>query len=414
MTDNIEPVNILVPAPIEAEPKIAVGRLPVMAFVADVDSERLLRECLTQLRSNLIMRGGIAKAIEHLGERRSPHLLIVDISGIDLPLSQVHLLADVCEPGTEVIALGDHNDVGLYRDLQDAGVRSYIVKPLTRELLLKTLTPRANPSEIGRSGLKLGKLVSFIGARGGVGATTVACNLAWHLATRQSRRVALVDLDFQHGDCALLLNINYTSGFRDALSNPLRLDQLLLDRIITQYSERLFVLGSEEPLHHHLQFTPTAMDGLFAVLRSQFHYIIADVPRIPAPAYRRALEVADRRVIVVDQTVRSMRDGVRLATMFGGAEPLGTDGTKELRNIFVVNRVGEAGNRLLSLSEINSVLPVQPTSTIPFLPTLITPAAHHGQIASSRRSKFANAIGALALELSGRKERPRWWQRAGK
>ena len=414
MTNNIESVNILVPAPIETEPKIAVGRLPVMAFVADADSERLLRECLSQLGSNVIMRGSIGKAIEYLGERRSPHLLIVDISSVDLPLSQVHLLADVCEPGTEVIALGDHNDVGLYRDLQDAGVRSYIVKPLTRELFLKTLATKPNPGEIGRSGLKLGKLVSFIGARGGVGATTVACNLAWHLATRQSRRVALVDLDFQHGDCALLFNINYTPGFRDALSNPLRLDQLLLDRIITQYSERLFVLGSEEPLHHNLQFSPTAIDALFAVLRSQFHYIIADVPRIPAPAYRRALEIADRRVIVVDQTMRSMRDGVRLAKMFGDAEAFGTDGTTELRNIFVVNRVGEAGNRLLSLKEINSVLPVQPTSSISFLPTLVTPAAHHGQIASSRRNKFSNAVAALALELSGRKERRRWWRRAGK
>ena len=371
MTNNIEPVNILVPAPIETEPKIAVGRLPVMAFVADADSERLLRECLSQLGSNLIIRGSIGKAIEYLGERRSPHLLIVDISSVDLPLSQVQLLADVCEPGTEVVALGDHNDVGLYRDLQDAGVRSYIVKPLTRELLLKTLAPKANPGEIGRSGLKLGKLVSFIGARGGVGATTVACNLAWHLATRQSRRIALVDLDLQHGDCALLFNINYTPGFRDALSNPLRLDQLLLDRIITQYSERLFVLGSEEPLHHHLQFTPTAIDALFAVLRSQFHYIIADVPRIPAPAYRRALEIADRRVIVVDQTMRSMRDGVRLAKMFGDPEDLGPEPTTELRNIFVVNRVGEAGNRLLSLKEINSVLPVQPTSSISFLPSMV-------------------------------------------
>ena len=88
------------------------------------------------------MRGGIAKAIEYLSEQRSPHLLIVDISGIDLPLSQIHTLADVCEPGTNVVAIGDHNDVGLYRDLQEAGVSNYIVKPLTRELLTRALTPK--------------------------------------------------------------------------------------------------------------------------------------------------------------------------------------------------------------------------------------------------------------------------------
>ena len=83
-------------------------------------------------------------------KQRSPHLLLVDISGIDLPLSQIHTLADVCEPGTTVVAIGDHNDVGLYRDLIDAGVSHYIVKPLTRELLTKALTPKVNSGEIGQ------------------------------------------------------------------------------------------------------------------------------------------------------------------------------------------------------------------------------------------------------------------------
>src|SRR5262249_32861281 len=155
-------------------------------------------------------------------------------------------LGDVCEPGTNVIAIGDHNDVALFRDLQAAGVSDYLVKPLTRELLTKALTLRVNGSgDMGRSAatLKLGKMIAFIGARGGVGTTTLAANLAWHLANRQSRRVALVDLDLQHGDCPLLFNADTTPGLRDALANPLRLDPLLLDRIMTQHGERLFILG---------------------------------------------------------------------------------------------------------------------------------------------------------------------------
>jgi pilus assembly protein CpaE len=325
--NHIEDIKLLTaPTVYEAEPRLPAGRLPLMAFV-DVETERVLQESSVLLGRSAIMRGGIAKAIEHLSEERSPHLLIVDISGIDLPLSLIHTLADVCEPGTNVVAIGDHNDVGLYRDLVDAGVSNYIVKPLTRELLTKALTPKvnSNSSEIGsRAALKLGKLVSFVGARGGVGTTTLACNLAWHLANRQSRRVALVDLDLQHGDCTLLFNINSTPGFRDALANPLRLDHLLLDRIMAQHGERLFVLGSEEPLHDNVQFTPSAIDSLFSVLRSQFHYVIVDVPRIPAPAYRRALEIADRRVIIVDQTMRAMRDAMRVMKMFGDGEIPGT------------------------------------------------------------------------------------------
>jgi pilus assembly protein CpaE len=413
--DHIEDLKLLTaPTTIEAAPQFAAGRLPLVAFV-DAETERVLQEAsILTGRSLNIMRGGIVKAIDYLSEQRSPHLLLVDISGIDLPLSKIHTLADVCEPGTNVVAIGDHNDVGLYRDLVEAGVSNYIVKPLTRELLTKALTPKiSNSAEIGtRAALKLGKIVSFIGARGGVGTTTLASNLAWHLANRQSRRVALVDLDLQHGDCALLFNITTAPGLRDALANPLRLDHLLLDRIMTQHGERLFVLGSEEPLHENVQFTASAIDSLFSVLRSQFHYIIVDVPRIPAPAYRRALEIADRRIIVVDQTMRAMRDAVRLTKMFGDSEIPGAERSAEHRNIFIVNRVGE--HHALSLKDVNNVLQVQPTSMIPFLPSLVTPAAHHGLIAADKRGKFADAVATLALELSGRKRRQKWWRRAAK
>jgi len=124
------------------------------------------------------------------------------------------------------------------------------------------------------------------------------------------------------------------------------------------------------------------------------------VPRIPIPAYRRGLEIADRRVIVVDQTMRAMRDAMRLKRMLGEAE---AD-----RSIFVVNRVGEAGSHGLNLKEIGDTLQAKPTSMIPFLPKLVTPAAHHATVAARQR-KFGNAVGELALEISGRTRRRRWF-----
>src|SRR6516165_2122237 len=248
---TIEPADIDLrnATAIESVPmlRIAAGRLPVIAFV-DADTERLLQDASVLSGRNQIIRGGIAKAIEYLSEQRSPNLLLVDISGVELPLSKIQELADVCEPGTNVIAIGDRNDVALFRDLQDSGVSNYLVKPVTRDLLARAVAPKVNGSgDMGRAPLKLGKMVSFIGARGGVGTTTIAANFAWHLANRQSRRVALVDLDIQHGDCNLLFNIDTTPGLRDALANPLRVDPLLLERIMTQHGERLFVLGGEEP-----------------------------------------------------------------------------------------------------------------------------------------------------------------------
>ena len=397
-----EPTLLLASPSAEVVPKLAAGRLPLMAFV-DAETERVLQEASVLLGRCVIMRGGISKAVEYLSEQRSPLLLLVDISGVDLPLSLIHTLADVCEPGTTVVALGDENDVALYRDLIEAGVSNYVVKPLTREMLAKVLTPKPISSEVGKAALKLGKIVSFIGARGGVGTTTLAANLAWYLANRQGRRVALVDLDLQSGDCSLLFNVENVPGFRDALANPLRLDHLLLDRIMSKVGERLFLLGSEEPLHDNVQLTASAIDTLFSVLRAHFHYIIVDVPRIPAPAYRRALEMADRRVVVVDQTMRSMRDGVRVAKLFG-------DETDE-RTIFVVNRIGEAGQHALAVKDIQDVIQAVPTSLVPYLPKLVTPAAQHALVAASQRGKFADAVGKLAFEISGRHQRRKWWWR---
>ena len=228
--------------------------------------------------------------------------------------------------------------------------------------------------------------------------------MAWYLANRQSRRVALVDLDLQNGDCALALDIKPTSGLREALANPLRIDNTLLERVMTPVGERLFVLSSEEPLSEDLHFTAVAVETLVSALREQFHYVIVDVPRIPAAPYRRALDMADFRVTVADQTLRSVRDTVRLRAAIG-------EGDGKRRNILVVNRHGEGGRHAVTLQEMQHVVEVKPKSVIPFQPTLFTTISGGAKIAAAQRGKFTDAIAALALELSGRPpERRRWWR----
>jgi pilus assembly protein CpaE len=397
------------PAPIErtAPSKQALGRPPFLAFVADAETDRLLRECVTQLAlgQGTIMRGGIAKAVEHLGQHRSPHILIVDISGIDLPVSRINELAEVCEPGVAVVAIGNRNEIGLYRDLLQAGVADYVVKPLNTQLMAKALASgRAHTGDASPIHKKLGTMVAFVGTRGGVGTTTLAVNMAWYLANRQSRRVALVDLDLQNGDCALALDIKPNSGLREALSNPLRIDNTLLERVMTPVGERLFVLSSEEPLSEDLHFTAVAVETLVSALREQFHYVILDVPRIPSAPYRRALGMADFRVTVADQTLRSVRDMVRLRTAIG-------EGEGKRPNILVVNRHGEGGRHAVTLDELRHVVEVKPKSVIPFQPTLFTTISGGAKIVAAQRGKFTDAIAALALELSGRPpERRRWWK----
>jgi pilus assembly protein CpaE len=402
-------MNVLQPlqiaAPIEKTDQLPAGRPRLMAFVADAESEASLQACLSHLSlaDAMVRRGGIARAIQHLGVERSPESLIVDISGAELPTSRMHDLADVCEPGVTVIAVGNRNDVGLYRDLVQAGVSEYIVKPVTPQLLAKALSPKHLAGEAGPISRKLGKLVAVVGARGGVGTTTLAVNLACHLADRQNRRIALVDLDLQNGDCALTLNLKPTPGLREALSNPLRIDRVFLERTMVVHGERLFVLSSEEPLRDEVDFTAEAVDRLIGALRTRFHYVIADVPRIPAAPYRRALDMADLRIIVADQTLHSVRDTVRLCAALGAAEA-GHD------NLLVINRSGEGGRRAVTLKEMATVIGVRPEVVIPFRPKLFT-AADQPRFMATHRGKFTEGVAALAVAVSGRTpERHRWWR----
>ena len=388
------------PAPIERMGKPPAGRPRLIAFVADGQSEASLSACLSHLPfpSTAIKSGGIVRAIQHLSTERSPESLIVDISGADMPASKMHDVAELCEPGVTVIAIGDRNDIGLYRDLVRAGVSEYIVKPVTPQLLAKALSPKPAADGASLISRKLGKLISFVGARGGVGTTTLAINLARYLADRQNRRTILLDLDLQSGDCAFALNIRPTPGLRDALTNPLRIDNVFLDRAMAVYGERLFVLSAEEPLRADFAFAPEAIETLVGVLRTHFHYIIADVPRIPAAHQWRALDGADIRIIVADQTLRSVRDAVRLRTALD-------EGNAGQRNLLVVNRGGEGGRHAMTIEEMANV-ELRPTIVIPFRPKLFTATG-----LARRRSGLTEAVAALATEISGRMpKRKAWWR----
>ena len=126
------------------------------------------------------------------------------------------------------------------------------------------------------------------------------------------------------------------------------------------HGERLFVLSAEEPLDADATFTAEAAETLIGVLRAQFHYIVADVPRIPAASYRQVLDIADARVIVADQTLRSVRDTVRLRQALTSSNAMRCD-------LLVVNRSGEGGALAMTLDEMTKAQ-LRPDFVIAFRP----------------------------------------------
>jgi len=341
-----------------------------------------------------IRKGGVADAVRFLSEHPSPKLLIIDISGSDLPLSDIDNLANVCEPGVTVIAIGERNDCGLFRDLLHHGVADYLVKPVSPALLQRAIANVADDPDAARSNNKLGKLVAVTGARGGVGATMLATNLSWIVAQQRRRRVALVDLDLQFGTVALSLDIEPSHGLREALENPDRIDGLFMDRVMTQHSDRLFVMSAEESPDETLLLDFGAVELLISQLRSKFHYVVVDLPRNATPSTHQVLECASDLVLVSDFSLAGMRDTMRTASMLPGLNA-------SCNVTIVVNRAGEHKSGEMPKSEFEKGIGRKVDFILPFDAKTVATATNFGQPVAGGKGLVAKGIAEITDRLCG-------------
>ncbi|MEQ8166074.1 MAG: P-loop NTPase, partial [Alphaproteobacteria bacterium] len=251
---------------LKAEPQ----RSPFMAFAADEVTRAILAKTVQERGwpEAGIRDGGVDLAMNTLANIATPKRLIVDLSGADDPLAAITELANVCDAGTQLIALGRENDVNLFRGLMALGVQDYLLKPVSPEALAQALSRIADEKSGGGEDEKEGRLVCVIGARGGVGASTVALNTAWILAHEHGKKTALVDLDIYFGSLSLALDLEPGRGFREALENADRIDGLFIERAMVRHSENLSLLSAEEELTRGVVIDGDAVERLFEPLRS--------------------------------------------------------------------------------------------------------------------------------------------------
>jgi pilus assembly protein CpaE len=366
------------------------------AFVEDDESRAVVEQVVRDLviPHAQVTRGSIRTAIKALGQKRSPKTLVVDLCKSELPLSDINELAEVCEPGVTVIAIGDRNDVGLFRELLNTGVSDYLVKPLTPTLVQRALLASADGDGRTRQTTRLGRLVATIGARGGVGATMLATSMAWTIATRRRRRVALLDLDLQFGSVALSLDLEPTHGLREALENASRIDTLYLERSMTQHSESLYVLSSEEELADDMPRDPQALSMLISELRNKFHYLIVDLPRTLTGESHEVLKEATHLVLVTDLSLVGMRDTLRLVQ-------LAMQGNAACQITIVANRVGEYRQGEIAAAEFEKAIGRKIDLVIPFDPRSVTAAMNIGKPVASTSKSVAASVERLVDNLAG-------------
>ncbi|HTO82016.1 MAG TPA: P-loop NTPase [Methylomirabilota bacterium] len=375
-----------------------------LAFVRDRDSEAVLRACFAAagFERAAFVSGSIETAIAQLPKRGSPRLLVVDIGGVDDPLHRLGDLAAVSDPSTEVIVIGDHNDVVLYRNLKAAGVAEYFFKPLVSTVVSRELLAIAKGDADPRH-LPTGRLVIVLGVRGGVGATTVAANAAWHLAVDLDRKVMLLDLDLHGGDAALQLDATPGNALVEALQHPDRVDGLFLDRGVVSIEKRLGLLSTVEPLSENAPFEEAAVAQLLSNLLPRYRYVFVDMPAEVAVQLPGILRMPSTVMLVSDGSLIGTREVTRWWKQIGADSP-------EHIVLHVLNKNG--GDAVLPEEALLKALPKAPDVVIPY-DRHIGSAAQLGVRAVQKRAAMHRAMADLSRHLTGEPTaRPqRLWQR---
>ncbi len=368
-------------------------RLTVLAFLADSQTEHVLRDGLGDIVANGIdiRRGTVRTAINAMAKLPTPEVLIVDISGEDQPLHALGELSDVVEPGVRVLVIGDTDDVDFYRHItRGMGVMEYIFKPITREAVARHFAPLITRKAIGADSTRGGRVIAVLGARGGVGCTTIAGNLAWYLGVVAKRHTVFVESDLYMGSGALLLGGKTGPGLRMALETPDRIDPLFVERAAQPVAERLHVLASEEKLTEPLNYAKGAAQRLIETLRVRYNFIILDVPFLPLPCNREMLEYSHHRVVVMDPSLASVRDTLRLLGLPNGP-------WQPQSPTIVLNRQGRPGG--LTRKQIEDALKVKVDVVIPDIPKQLNESASFGEPAVTQRGPFRQAIIDLSREI---------------
>jgi pilus assembly protein CpaE len=371
-------------------------RAKFIGFVRDEASASILHGAL----SSAFPRGGQFHVVDFrasltvLSGMTTPEIVLVDLSGEDQPINAMMDLAEVVEAGTMVLAVGENQNVNFYRTVtKGMGVREYLAKPLTAEAVkanfLSLINAEQAPAPIARGG----RMISVCGARGGVGTTTVATNLAWMIGTEMHCHTVLVDSDLHTGTVALSLDVKHDKGLGIALETPERVDNLLIERSTQQAGERLHVLAALESLNREFVYNKTGAETLVKALKSRYNFVVADAGAQLTPFARDLIFVAHQRVIVLDPTLVSVRNVQRLLDMPGG--PL-----QAPRTLLVLNMAGAVGG--LSQANMEQTLGLKFDAVIPELPRIVPKAAQFGKPAAETRGPFRNGILALAQAVGAR------------
>jgi pilus assembly protein CpaE len=340
--------------------------------------------------------GGIDAAVTRFAGQASPNLLILDtLQQGPAMLHSLDRLAQVIEQGTKVVIIGAVNDIGLFRELMARGVSEYIVPPMQPIDVIRAVCGLyVNPDKPFA-----GRVIAVIGARGGVGASTIAHNLAWSIAERQDVGATLLDLDLSFGTAALDFNQDPPQSIADALMAPDRVDDVFLERVTTKHTTRLQMLTAPATLEREFELDASSYELVIERVRRTSPFVVLDLPHAWTSWVKHTLLSADDVIIVAGPDLASLRNTKNIVDLLKALRPYDSPPTVALSMVGVPKRPE------IPFKDFAEALGAEPVAQFPFDPPLYGMAANNGQMIGevAPNAKASVAIDALAASLTGRK-----------
>ena len=374
-------------------------RLSITAFVVnettksaiyEIQKERHFSRCQITVHD-----GGIDTGIISLSENDTPNLLIVEANETGpLLIEKLESLAEVFDANSKLLLIGYENDIRLYRRLMDMGISEYLCETVTSEQLENSI----NQLFIDPESVELGQVIACIGARGGTGSSTIAANIADALGKQYSETAILIDLDLCFGTAALSFNLDQRQSISDALAQPDRLDDVLMERFMLKYNEHLSIIPSPNALVENSDISIEAFERLLNLARQMAAFIILDLPHNWSSWQNEILLDANEVIITAYPDLANLRDAKSILDIL--REMRGVNSQTRL----ILNKVGLAKEFELSAKDFEASIKTFPTTKIPFEAMVHMSAMNSGQslLENNGRSKSAKLIRALATEVSGR------------
>lgn len=377
---------------------LLVPRINVHACCDSPDVADVIRQAAADRRMSrahsTVSPGGIAAAVEAYQHKATPNLLVVESAGgrEDI-LAGLAALAEVCRPETKVIVIGTINDVEFYRTLIREGISEYLVKPIQPLQLIEAIGHAFNQPQSA----PLGRVIAFMGAKGGVGSSTIAHNVSWTLANAEEMDTVLADLDLAFGCAGLNFNQEVPPGLPDVLGQPDRVDAMLLERMLIKIDEKLSLLSGPGGFAQDFQIEPFAIDALFSAMRASVPFLVLDLPALWAPWTKSALQNAEQIVVTATPDLSSLRNVKGLVDELLQIRP------NDPPPIIVLNQTGVPKRPEIKPNEFSKAIGLSIATSIPFDAQSFGNAQTNGQMIGelAPKSNAAEAVAVLAKMLVG-------------